>query len=432
MKKIIFIPLILALLACQNMFAQIGPSNAVALQVSGSYLLGTCGDSIRLKGVNYAATGWGWSAAENYFPEIAQTGANCVRIVWYANDGSPQYTFANLDSALARCVRHKMIPIFELHDATCNSNMSVVSGLLSFYNSTPFLSLEQKYRKHLIINFANEAGFYQWSGDPAAALSTYASTYTSMISTLRTAGVKVPFMIDAPDCGTNSDAFVQVAPSIVSDDPLQNVLFSVHSYWYAFTGNDIINMTDKIIPLANAGVCVVFGEIANFQDDNSPCTYSLNYQQLLPVLDNYGMGWIAWGWTADVCAQRQLSTNGSFSSLSPYGQSIVNDPNFGLATHAVRALQLTNPQICWFTGIEENQPLQTTAYTLFPNPAQDQVSISGAAIKGYQIMTASGQLIRSEKGNQTTISIKDLSAGIYILAIENEQSHIQYQRFSKQ
>ncbi len=337
--------------------------NGTHLQIQGRKIIGTCADSIVLKGVNYAPYNWGYTLSENYFDQIALTKANSVRIVWYKNSALSIYNnLANLDSAFARCIRAKMIPILVLHDATCTGNMADVTALLPFYTTTAFKALELKYRQHLIINIANEAGQYQWAANPATALTTYKTTYQNAIINLRSNGLQVPLMIDAPDCGTNSDAIVSVGSQILSSDVLSNTMFSVHGYWFGFANNNPTMMATKVQALYNSGLCIAFGEVANQQDDANPCQYNLAYTQLLAILKTYNIGWLAWGWYNDVCPLRQISNNGNVNNLSAYGQVIVNDPATGLVATAVRPLQFsancgnncavtatvtTNPVVCF-------------------------------------------------------------------------------------
>ena len=51
---------------------------------------------------------------EKSFPQIAKTGANCVRIMWMRWGGGGK----QLDTILGNCVKYKMQPLIELHDAT--------------------------------------------------------------------------------------------------------------------------------------------------------------------------------------------------------------------------------------------------------------------------------------------------------------------------
>src|ERR1700722_17076919 len=67
----------------------------LTIQANASYLIGICGDTIVLRGINYAAFNWGNDFTDDRFSEIAMTGANCIRIPWYsssaAGGGAPLY-----------------------------------------------------------------------------------------------------------------------------------------------------------------------------------------------------------------------------------------------------------------------------------------------------------------------------------------------------
>lgn len=52
--------------------------------------------------------------AYNALPNIAQTGANVVRIVWLASL-SGGLTINDLDTIMARAIQLKLVPMIELH-----------------------------------------------------------------------------------------------------------------------------------------------------------------------------------------------------------------------------------------------------------------------------------------------------------------------------
>ncbi|MFW5775407.1 MAG: coagulation factor 5/8 type domain protein, partial [Chitinivibrionales bacterium] len=79
-------------------------------RVAGRYLYDRCGEKVILRGVN-KMTVWTDINGES-FPEIAKTGANCVRIVW-TTDGAVD----KFDDAITTCRENNMIPMVELHDA---------------------------------------------------------------------------------------------------------------------------------------------------------------------------------------------------------------------------------------------------------------------------------------------------------------------------
>ncbi len=405
---------LLSLLITVSVFSN--AQNATHLQIQGRKIVGTCGDSIVLKGINYAPYNWGFTVSENYFEQIALSKANSVRIVWYKNSSSSIYNnLAYLDSAFARCVRAKMIPILVLHDATCTGNMADVTALLLFYTTAAFKALEIKYRQHLIINIANEAGQYQWAANPATALTTYKNTYQNAIINLRSNGLQVPFMIDAPDCGTNSDAIVSVGSQILSSDVLSNTMFSVHGYWYGFANNNPTIMATKVQALYNSGLCIAFGEVANQQDDANPCQYNLAYTQLLGILKTNNIGWMAWGWYNDVCPLRQISNNGNANNLSAYGQVIVNDAATGLAATAVRPLQFSTNcgNSCAVTATVNTNPV--VCFGAATGSATVTLSGVGAAATGKY--SKDGAAAVSFSTNPFTVT--GFSAGLHTISLTN-------------
>ena len=125
-------------------------SAATTIIIKGKHIVTTCGDTIILKGVNYAPYGWGWNNSENFFPEIAKSGANSVRLVWYKTNSGPAYSnMALLDSAIGRCIRYKMIPILELHDETCNNNGTSMVATANWYTQTAVKNILVKYQKSI-------------------------------------------------------------------------------------------------------------------------------------------------------------------------------------------------------------------------------------------------------------------------------------------
>src|ERR1022692_2473738 len=108
------------------------------IHANGKFIIGSCGDTITLRGVNYAAFNWGFDLTDDRFSQIALSGANCIRIPWYsssaAGQGAPLYdNLAMLDSAIAKCVRNRMIPILVLMDNSCDSTSSTLITLSNYY-----------------------------------------------------------------------------------------------------------------------------------------------------------------------------------------------------------------------------------------------------------------------------------------------------------
>ena len=208
----------------------------------GSKLYDPCAVEFNIKGVNYAPYNWGYSPTELLLNEIAETGANTVRMSWYANHPDVQthsvYTAAKLSAALDACTAEGMLPILELHDQTCQDNPQALISLTDYYLQSDIKTVFMARQDKVLINIANESLYVLWATNPATAQNTFISTYNTIIAKLRNAGYTCPLIIDAPDCGTNSDALAAVGQKIIDADVLHNVIFSIHTYWYAFANNN--------------------------------------------------------------------------------------------------------------------------------------------------------------------------------------------------
>jgi mannan endo-1,4-beta-mannosidase len=318
--------------------------------VRGRQLYDAGGRKLVLRGINLPLLD-DWAFPQRHtLAELAKTGANAVRIQWYVDYGQPTrpaYSPQDLDNFLTECRSLRLIPILGLWDGTCKADMTLLNTqIVPWWISEPILPILQKHQRYLIVNLANELGLYRWTNDPAAALTTYKDAYKQAIATLRQ-HLKVPIMIDAPDCGTSIEVFRTVAQELMSVD--RNLLFSAHAYWAAYNG------MAQIPALIRANIPLVFGEIANKQQDGvngktEYCYYDLDssgqsqpaqngftYQRLLRSLKNNEIGWLAWAWWKDGCALREMTRDGSFSGLTPYGQDLVNNPVYGLKATAVRS-----------------------------------------------------------------------------------------------
>ncbi|MEY4925880.1 MAG: hypothetical protein RI894_316 [Bacteroidota bacterium] len=393
----------LAILFCAVLFSTaIFAQSYPHLQVSGRFLKSPCGDTIILRGVNYAPYNWGYTQSAEYMSQIAQTGANAVRITWYAsNPGTTEYTAANLDTVLARCVRYKMIPIVDLHDQTCADAPAALITTSNYFLQPTISTVLLKYKSSLIINIANEALYVGWANDPVVALQTYISTYNTIVQNYRNANLQMPIMIDAPDCGTNIDAFNTAAATITAADSYHNMLYSGHAYWYSFANNDPIIAQQKLQTAVNNNIPLVLGEIANYQDDAAPCAYLLPYQQLLVSCKALKIGWLAWSWVSDNCASRQMSTNGNVNSLTAFGFSIVNDATTGLLATAVRSPYLLNNSVC----VSACQPFTPI------------ITVAGASCP--KTLSTSGYTTYLWSNSATTASISAASTGIYTVTVTN-------------
>ena len=316
-----------------------------SLYVSGRFIYNHYNEQIILKGVNYSVLDdWDFPANMNNgnerLVEIEKSNANTVRIQWYNNYGQPSrptYNLVHLDSLLTRCARFKMVPVVGLWDMTCSNDWSNFnSRIVNWWLQPAVIALYQKHKRYSIVNLANEFGHYVWTGNTATAITTFKNNYKTAITALRNAGYVTPIMIDAPDCGTNADALINAGTDLLAHDPLHNIILSVHTYWYGQNINDATSINHKLTQIQNSGLPFMLGEIANYQDDPNPCQYLLNYSLTLTAATQKNIGWLAWTWFKDNCAQRMMAPNGLFTNLNTYGSDLVYNTTYGLAATAVR------------------------------------------------------------------------------------------------
>lgn len=338
------------------------PPRRDTFYVEGRHLYDPDGNKIILRGLNLPLLDdWGFPAGDK-LADVELTGANAIRIQWYINyprrpddPERPAYGAADLDTFLTRCKANHMIPILGLWDVTCNKNVALLNTqLMPWWSSDEIVAVLNKHQQYLIINLANELGVYRWADSDPALLDTFKNAYKSALTQIRQK-LHAPIMIDAPDCATSIDVWPAIGQELIDHDPDHNLLLSVHAYWAAFDGRPHIQTAvDRNLPL-------VFGEIANKQPDEDnkgvkhECYYDLDglhqghapansftYQGLLHTLKAQEIGWLAWSWGPDECAPRNMArydpVTGQYAGLTqPYGDDIVNNPDYGLKHSAVRS-----------------------------------------------------------------------------------------------
>lgn len=409
-----------------TLFVHTGAQSQNYIHTSGKYILGPCNDTITLKGVNYAPYNWGYTLSDLKMDQVALSGANVVRIPWYQNNpGAPVYAnYVALDSALSKCIQLDMIPILELHDFTCGNNSTSLIAGSAWWTNSSVLPVLQKYKHSLIVNIANEALQVNWASNPTTALASYKSTYETIITNLRaTAGFDFPLMIDAPDCGTNSDAFITsgTAAALITHDPKHNLIFSAHAYWYAYAGNDSLQMATKLNAVLAANIPFVLGEIANEQDDATMCQYTLNYKPLLNYCKNKNVNWLAWVWDHDGCPNRQISSSGNFANLTVYGTDVINNANYGLKSKpAAKSRYLTQGSCTLITGNSPQADLPQLS--IFPNPAAEGAFelISHhpvLSVKAYDVL---GHEVSLEQSSRRHYKLNE-AEGIYFIMVSTHE-----------
>lgn len=446
MKKIFLLAVLIPLLN----FAQ-------TMYVEGKDLYTANGQKITLRGINYPIIDEGWDTLDDpadyrfKIDEAAKTGANAIRIPWYTNgvhwmDGlipGKVDSYVN-DGTLSDIIRYShekgMIPILELHDPnlydengniiqyriTCSNNWEYFNTVVkNWWKSQPVLDLIEENKEYLIINIANEFGYAMWSGDSQQAMNVFETNYSTIIHELRQLGVEVPIMIDAPDCGQSSTELLSKSESLQDTDPEHKLIFSAHAYWYAYANNQ--NSIETKLNEADArNVPFMFGEIANTQDVSGCGSHSI--ADLYPIILNEScernIGWLAWTYTQDCSAPRQMTTNGVFNTLTPYGEDLVYNPNYGLISGGDCAAEVL--------GLTDSEIAQNSTYKIYPNPAQTEIGLeNNSEIEKVKLFDLSGKLIRTITTDFHKINISFLVNGIYTLEIISKEGKTSHSKLIK-
>jgi mannan endo-1,4-beta-mannosidase len=291
------------------------PYNGPVFTVSGRSILDTGGDPVQLRGVNKMSVFDDEDPrGNNYFPQIALSKSNTVRIVWAIEDDQGTTNVNDLAALIANCQANKMLPMIELHDAT--GDLSQLPRLGNYWTRNDVLQVIFNAGGNLLINIANECG------DDTVTANQWVSAYTPVIRQMRNAGIRTPLVIDAPDFGKNLEVVVAGANNLLSVDP--NLIFSVHPYWPKNDGGGATFIEQQFTAAFNKGFALIIGEFSRwgaFNGNNSICTGNgeCDYNAIMTKATAKGFGWYAWEWGpgnglgGDPTCSVMDMTNGTFA-----------------------------------------------------------------------------------------------------------------------
>ncbi|NLD99725.1 MAG: cellulase family glycosylhydrolase, partial [Fibrobacter sp.] len=280
-------------------------------KVAGRYLYDRCGEKVILRGINKMIV---WTDLNGTsFPEIAKTGANCVRIVWVKTGALDKF-----DAAITKCRENKMIPIVELHDGT--GVWDSLPGLVNWWVKPEVISIIQKHEEYLLVNIGNEVG-------NQVSVDDFKKGYSDAVKKMREAGIHVPLVIDAAKWGQDIDILQAAGPDIITADPDHNILLSVHMWWPDIYGWNDKKISDEIAQSVQMNLPLIVGEFGNTAAN---CQGVINYKLIIEECQKNEIGWLAWSWgpgNSD-CATMDMTTDSKFETLRGWGLEVaVTDPN---------------------------------------------------------------------------------------------------------
>jgi mannan endo-1,4-beta-mannosidase len=300
------------------------------MQVKGRFLHSAAGEKVILRGVNEMMI---WSrnkTGEQILPEIAKSGANCVRLAW-TTEGDP----FDLDYLIKNCLKNHMIPMVELHDATGDWNKLPI--VIDYWLRNDVRRIVQKYEKWVLVNIANEVG----TGNTPD--SVFVKNYKNAIRRLRESGYRMPLIIDGSDWGKDEKIILRNWRTLLQHDPLKNLMFSVHTYW---TDKKSEERIDKLLSrVVQDTIPFLFGE--------GPEPYGWDCQTVFPYIHcirkckELEIGWLCWSW-GDVkngdCAIKgafDMTTDGKFGNWnSDWARLVTVDDEASIKNTSVRPQSL--------------------------------------------------------------------------------------------
>ena len=425
MKKILLYVLIVFLLVPFTVIGQ----TYTTLKVIGNELKDSKGNNVVLKGVNYNLLDDGNikltptnQTYHNYINQVALTGANSIRIPWftdefphwrknYPNNGTPQAALVGgqLSNLLAYCHTKGLIPILELHDYTCDNNWSNFNNKIrNWWLQPSVLQLIETHKEYLIINIANEFGKVRWTTNQTQSLNTFKVNYQNLIGDLRQAGVDVPIMIDAPDCGQSSSELLSISSNLLSSDSQANLIFSAHTYWYGYAGTTQAIDT-KISEILNSNVCFVFGEVSNRQDvtgNQVDGVYNLDaiYQHVLLRSCQNSIGVLIWAFNHDWHVDREMSPTSNVSNLTPFGNDILYNSVYGFINGNCQS-RLSND-------------VNALGFSYYPNPTSGYVFFDKTdSFISIDIFDNLGRHLKKISSDFEFIDMTNFSEGMYLFTI---------------
>jgi mannan endo-1,4-beta-mannosidase len=293
--------------------------------VDGGSLFDRCGEKVILRGINHPAEYIDRDGQA--IPEIAKTNANAVRIFW-----STAVAIGMAENIVTKVVANGMVPILEMHDSTC---MWQLDPILKYWTSSDAIAFIQKHAANLIVNIANEPS--------PPSDDDFKSKYSSVVMSMRSAGIHVPLMIDGGNCGRDYNVLLSQGAAVLAADPDHNLLFSAHLY-DPLSADQIGKVYDDF---AAKKLPMLVGEFANKEPPG--CGAALDYKSIISEANMRDVGWLAWSWgdndpstdwNSD-CGEFDMTSTFSYDTLHDWGKEVAETLPDSLMNTAVRPYSLT-------------------------------------------------------------------------------------------
>jgi mannan endo-1,4-beta-mannosidase len=271
--------------------------NKAGLHVSGRNIVEGNGAAFVMRGVSHP---YAWYKEQNQsFADIKRLGANTVRVVLTAGVGAGE-----VSDVVSTCKRHRLICVLEFHGTTGygEDRDAVALDAAADY----WIGLRQVLagqEDYVVINVGNEpfgnTGTDGWAGATNGA-----------VTRLRAAGLRHLVMVDGPNWGQDWSGVMRGnAPAVFANDPLRNVVFSVHMYGVYGTAAKV---TDYYDAFRDAGLPLVVGEFGWKHTDGG-----VDADTVMSEAQARGIGYLGWSWSGNSGGVEYLDMAAGFDAGRP-------------------------------------------------------------------------------------------------------------------
>lgn len=271
------------------------------------------------------------------YADIAATGANAIRI------SIDNLTPAKAEVHVNLCKQHKLVCVFA-HTLSAgyvdNGQAPASMHFISVWDR--FVNLLKANEDYVVIDLASAmAGNLAW-------LDYYTSHYQTATYLLRTWGVKNQLIISGGNWGQDwSFLMSDNAETMLSFDPLNNTVLSVHMY-EAYKDAQTIrsyleNFTTRDLPI----IIAEFGPIKRdrIQEYRNPFTTTdVAVDAVMEISEELGVGYLGWNWsgyTPNTNPARDFTalnivTDFDAQQITPWGNLLINGDH-GIQATAIPA-----------------------------------------------------------------------------------------------
>lgn len=289
--------------------------------ISGTTLLDGNGQPFVMRGINHSHT-WFTSRTPQAIEDIAQTGANTVRIVLSSGDRWQRNSAQDVADVISQLKAHHMIAVLEVHDTTGYGEEAAAASLASatdyWISLADVLKGEEDY---VIINIGNEPiGNYVDS-------SVWINGHRDAIQRLREAGFTHTLLVDAPSWGQDwRQVMLNNASTVAAADPLHNTMFSVHMYAIYSNYQAVEQYVSQF--LSTNQLPLIVGE---FAADTGNDDAGVAEDAIMEVAEAYDIGYLGWSWSGNSGASESelldIALNFNADTLSVWGDRLINGVN---------------------------------------------------------------------------------------------------------